>query len=67
MDGIDNARHDLDDAQGCLETAIELLSSIDNDQPSEGLEGVIGELRGLYQSLERTASRLEQVARKTQA
>lgn len=67
MDGIDNARHDLDDAQGCLETAIELLSSIDNDEPTEGLEGVIGELRGLYQNLERTASRLEQVTRKSEA
>lgn len=31
MNGLENAQHDLSDAQFSLETAIELLNSIDSD------------------------------------
>ena len=38
MTGIENAQHDLNDAQFSLETAIDLLSSINDDCCSEESE-----------------------------
>jgi hypothetical protein len=38
MTGIENAQHDLSDAQFSLETAIDLLSSINDDCCSEESE-----------------------------
>jgi len=38
MNGLENAQHDLSDAQFCLETAIELLSGIDSDTSAQKTE-----------------------------
>lgn len=51
MDGIDNARYDLVDAQCSLETAIELLGSIGTDEADQELARLVRELRGVHREL----------------
>lgn len=53
MTGIENAQHDLSDAQSSIETAIELLSCIDHDDPRpvEELNRVITLLRDIKSEL----------------
>lgn len=60
MNGLENAQHDLTDAQFCLETAIELLSGIDSDTQEqktelhlviESLQNIKGELHDSYKKL----------------
>lgn len=67
MNGLENAQHDLSDAQFCLETAIELLSGIDSDTKEqktdlykviERLQNIKGELDSSYQTLLDVSSRI---------
>ncbi len=60
MNGLENAQHDLSDAQFCLETAIELLSGIDSDTQDQktelhrvikNLKNIKGELDSSYKML----------------
>ena len=68
MNGLENAQHDLSDAQFCLETAIELLNSIDSDTQAkepelhvvvEHLLSIKNELASSYQKLQDVTERLE--------
>ncbi len=67
MNGLENAQHDLSDAQFCLETAIELLSGIDSDTREQEtdlhkviarLQNIKGELDSSYQTLLDVSSRI---------
>lgn len=60
MTGLENAQHDLTDAQFSLETAIELLDSIDSDNHASEpeLHRVIEHLRGIKTELEQSFSQL---------
>jgi hypothetical protein len=58
MTGLENAQHDLTDAQFSLETAIDLLDSIDHDGPAVPLHGVIEHLRSIKSELEVSFSQL---------
>lgn len=61
MNGLENAQHDLNDAQFSLETAIELLNSIDSDI---GLREA--ELHGVVEHLQKLRSELADSFRKLQ-
>lgn len=61
MNGLENAQHDLSDAQFSLETAIDLLSSIDTDIDTQG-----SELQGVIEHLQRLRSELAESFRKLQ-
>lgn len=63
MTGIENAQHDLYDAQSSIETAIELLSCIDHDdpQPVEELNRVISALREIKSELATSFDKLRSV------
>lgn len=63
MTGIENAQHDLVDAQFSIETAIELLSCIDHDdpQPVEELNRVIAALQGIKNELAHSFDKLRLV------
>jgi hypothetical protein len=66
MNGLENAQHDLSDAQFCLETAIELLSGINSDtqeQKSE-LHLVIQQLQNIKGELDTSYDRLMEVSAK---
>lgn len=54
MTGLENAQHDLSDAQFSLQTAIELLDSIDHDDPQmpAQLHAVIDHLRSIKSELD---------------
>ena len=54
MTGLENVQHDLTDAQFSLQTAIELLDSIDHDAPAmpRELHGVIEHLRSAKSELD---------------
>ncbi len=58
MTGLENAQHDLTDAQFSLQTAIELLDSIDHDGPAMSLHGVIEHLRSIKSELDTSFSQL---------
>lgn len=60
MTGLENAQHDLTDAQFSLETAIELLNSINLDQQAQEpeLKDIIEHLRTIKSEL---ASSFEQL------
>lgn len=68
MNGLENAQHDLSDAQFSLETAIELLSSIDTDTKAiepelhtviEHLTSIKGELATSFRKLQDVSGRIE--------
>ncbi len=63
MTGIENAQHDLSDAQFSIETAIELLSCIDHDDPRpvEELNRVIAALQGIKNELASSFNKLSSV------
>ncbi len=63
MNGLENAHFDLGDARCSLETAIELLGSIDNDgQYSQcELHALIDELRQIKGELDQSYSRLSEL------
>lgn len=57
MNGIENARHYLFEAASSLETAIELLASIDRDAESDGtLKELVSRLSALKEELDATSS-----------
>jgi hypothetical protein len=60
MTGLENAQHDLTDAQFSLETAIELLDSIDHDgfTVPQQLHGVIAHLRTIKTELDMSFNQL---------
>jgi hypothetical protein len=60
MTGLENAQHDLTDAQFSLETAIELLDSLDHDGSTapQQLHGVIEHLRNIKSELAMSFSQL---------
>lgn len=64
MTGIENAQHDLSDARFCLETAIELLSSIGHDagDADVGLVELVEQLRTLKTGLDASHERLLSIA-----
>lgn len=63
MTGIENAQHDLTDAQFSIETAIELLSCIDHDDPKplEELNSVISRLQEIKSELASSFDKLRMV------
>lgn len=63
MTGIENAQHDLSDAQFSIETAIELLSCIDHDDPKpvEELLRVIAALQEIKSELSHSFDTLRSV------
>jgi len=66
MTGIENAQHDLSDAQFSLETAIDLLSSINDDcsnRESE-LDKVIQHLMSIKSELATSFAELQNVQSK---
>lgn len=60
MTGLENAQHDLSDAQFSLETAIELLDSIEHDEPAmpQQLQNLIESLRNIKSELDTSFGRL---------
>jgi vacuolar-type H+-ATPase subunit E/Vma4 len=58
MTEIENVQHDLTDAQFSLETAIELLDSLDHDGSPQQLHGVIAHLRNIKSELDMSFSQL---------
>lgn len=58
MTGLENAQHDLTDAQFSLETAIELLDSIEHDDQALPLHNVIEHLRTIKSELDTSFSQL---------
>jgi hypothetical protein len=66
MNGLENAQHDLSDAQFCLETAIELLSGIDSDTQEQKTELhlVIQQLQSIKGELDISYDRLMEVSAK---
>ncbi len=68
MTGLENAQHDLSDAQFSLETAIELLDSIDHDASSavpQQLHEVIDHLRNVKLELDTSFSQLIELQQET--
>ncbi len=66
MNGLENAQHDLSDAQFCLETAIELLSGIDSDTQTQKTELhlVIQKLQSIKGDLDTSYDKLMEVSAK---
>ncbi len=63
MTGIENAQHDLSDAQFSLETAIDLLSSINEDSQAQtqDLNNVIQHLMSIKHELATSFDQLKKV------
>lgn len=64
MTGLENAQHDLSDAKFSLETAIELLDSIEHDDsamPAQ-LHAVVDHLRSIKTELDQSFSQLLELA-----
>jgi hypothetical protein len=68
MNGLENAQHDLSDAQFSLQTAIDLLDSIDSDTQArepelhlviEHLRSIKSELATSFEKLQGVTDRLE--------
>lgn len=66
MTGIENAQHDLNDAQFSLETAIELLNSINDDAEAQApeLHQVIQHLMSIKNELATSYAELKSVQTK---
>lgn len=66
MTGIENAQHDLSDAQFSLETAIDLLNSINEDGSAReaGLNNVIQHLLSIKSELADSFAQLQSVQTK---
>lgn len=64
MTGLENAQHDLSDAQFSLETAIELLDSIGHDDGVQ-LGELISHLRSIKTELAETNSQLLELQSKS--
>ncbi len=66
MTGIENAQHDLNDAQFSLETAIELLNSINDDSQAQApeLHQVIQQLLSIKNELATSYAELKSVQSK---
>lgn len=64
MNGLENAQHDLSDAQFCLETAIDLLSSIDEDTREPELHTVVEHLLSIKTELANSYEQLRGVTEK---
>ena len=64
MTGLENAQHDLSDAKFSLETAIELLDSIEHDDSAipPQLHAVVDHLRSIKTELDQSFSQLLQLA-----
>lgn len=64
MNGIENAQHDISDASFCVDTAIELLSSIEHDRDvgDEDLQSIVRSLLQLKGGLDDTYKKLLKVA-----
>lgn len=64
MNGLENAQHDLDDARFSLETAIDLLSSIDSDSGKREAElhSVIEHLMSIKSELTSSFEKLQDVS-----
>ena len=59
MDGIENARHDLLEAACSLETAIDLLASIERDAEEDAaLRELVRRLSAVKEELDAASSRL---------
>ena len=58
MTGLENAQHDLTDAQFSIETAIDLLDSIEHDGPGMPLHGVVEHLRSIKSELDMSFTQL---------
>lgn len=60
MNGLENAHHDLSDASFCLETAIELLASISEEDQAKGIEltQIVSQLQQLKSGLDENSERL---------
>lgn len=68
MTGLENAQHDLSDAQFSLETAIELLDSLEHDGAAmpQQLHAVVDHLRSIKSELDQSFTELlELQARET--
>lgn len=67
MTELENAQHDLSDAQFSLETAIELLGSIEQEDPAmpEQLHQVVESLRHIKSELELNFSQLSKLQQQT--
>ena len=69
MTGLENAQHDLTDAQFSLETAIELLDSLEHDKsgmPAQ-LHNVIAHLRTIKSELDVSFSQLVELQEQEEA
>lgn len=64
MTGIENAQYDLSDAQFSLETAIDLLSSINEDSKAPELNNVIQHLVNIKNELANSYAELINVQNK---
>lgn len=63
MDVIDNVRHDINDARLSLETAIELLDTIEEKFAGEEVDSLLRDLRSVYGELEQSCERLNRITR----
>lgn len=63
MTGLENATHDLSDAQFSIETAIELLGSIEHDDTKVAapLHNVIEHLRNIKSELDNSYGQLVEI------
>ncbi len=63
MTGIEHAQHDVDDARSSVESALDVLISLERDggMDSKGLRTIIDSLRQASQGLEDAAVRLAKV------
>jgi hypothetical protein len=64
MTGLENAQHDLSDAQFSLETAIELLDSLDHDTTATvppQLHAVVEHLRNIKSELDTSFTQLMEI------
>lgn len=62
MNGLENAQHDLSDARFSLETAIELLSSIEGDLEEPELQSVLKHLVTIKTDLDTSYEKLQDVS-----
>ena len=65
MTGLENAQHDLTDAQFSLETAIELLDSLDHEDSTTPLHMVIEHLRSIKSELDQSFNQLTELQQQT--
>ena len=61
MNSLEHAHYDLGDARLSLETAIELLNSLEDERHCQELGVVLQELRDIQGELERSYTRLSEI------